>query len=70
VQNWYCLIHFPDGSEGVHLVPGPAPVQQPGQAKPLTIKIVGHPGDWVVRDSIQTRRDDYAAELWVEPHAS
>jgi hypothetical protein len=44
-------------------------VQQPGQAKLLTIKIVGSSGEWQVRHAIQTQREDYAAEIWVEPGA-
>jgi hypothetical protein len=70
MQNWYCLVHFPDGTQGIHLVPGPAPLQTPGQTKPLTIQLVGKPGRWLVGEGIATQRDDYAAQIWVEPVAS
>ena len=61
--NWYCLIHFPDGTEKVHLVPGPAPIDDNA-----IITIANVPGHWLVRE-ITTRvpHDMYAAELWVEP---
>lgn len=61
--NWYCLVNFPDGTQSVHLVPGPAPVRD----NPI-IRIIDKPGRWVVR-RITTRvpTTDYAAEIWVEP---
>lgn len=64
MQNWYCLVHFPDGTEGVHLIPGPAPV-----GDRAVIKIVGRPGTWLVRDiTTRVHTQDYAAEIWVEQH--
>jgi hypothetical protein len=63
MQNWYCLVHFPDGTESVHLVPGPAPVRD----QPI-VKIVGRPGTWLVRDiTTHVASQDYAAEIWVDP---
>ena len=64
MQNWYCLTHFPDGTEGIHLVPGPAPVGD----QPI-VKIIVKPGTWLVRDiTRKAHSQDYAAEIWVEPH--
>ena len=64
VQNWYCLVNFPDGTQSVHLVPGRAPVD----ANPV-VKLVGKPGRWQVLDvTVRVGRgDDIAAEIWVSP---
>ena len=67
MQNWYCLTHFPDGSESVHLVPGPAPVY----GNPL-VELLGRPGLWrVTEHSVRDprSRSDFAAEIWVRPAA-
>ena len=64
MQNWYCLVHFPDGTDGIHLIPGPAPVGH----RP-TVKTIGHPGTWLVKDITRdAHTQDYAAEIWVEQH--
>jgi hypothetical protein len=63
MRNWYCLVNFPDGTRGVHLVPGPAPVQQG------IIKILGIPGHWLVKDiDVRVEHLRAAAEIWVEEH--
>jgi hypothetical protein len=63
LQNWYCLIHFPDGTESVHLVPGPAPVHDDA-----VIKIADKPGLWHVLDlTVRVPGMDFAAEISVRP---
>ena len=67
MQNWYCLVHFPDGTASVHLIPGPAPIITPGNAAPI-ITITGRPGLWRVTDCTpRAQGNDYAAAIWVEP---
>ena len=65
MQNWYCLVHFPDDTQGVHLVPGPAPSIHNSRF----IKIVGAPGAWRVTEMTAPIPNgaDYAAEIWVRP---
>lgn len=68
VQNWYCLVHFPDGTSNVYLIPGPAPILAPGKPAPI-ITIAGEPGAWRLTDCVpRARGNDYAAAIWVEPH--
>ena len=64
MQNWYCLVNFPDETQSVHLVPGPAPI-----GNHPVVKLVGKPGFWVVQDITArvSRPDNIAAELWVRP---
>ena len=68
MQNWYCLVHFPDGSEEVHLIPGPAPIVEPGKKAPI-ITVLGKPDLWRVTDSLtRAHGNEYAAEIWVESY--
>jgi len=60
METWYCLIHFPDGRTGIHLVPGPAAVQEQ-----VVVRISDRPGQWVI-EGIRSERLGYAAELWVQ----
>lgn len=64
MQNWYCRVHFPDGTERVHLVPGPAPVYSNA-----SIQLADKPGLWFVLEiTVHVPADeDYAAEIWVRP---
>ena len=67
MQNWYCLVNFPDRTQSIHLIPGPAPVPDVDKGETV-IRIVGKPGTWYVRDiTVRVRSQDYAAEIWVEP---
>ncbi len=66
MRNWRCLTHFPDGTERVRLVPGPAPVPESARDDAIIIKIDSEEGLWVVRDiNLRVNRIDYAAEIWV-----
>ena len=67
--NWRCLTHFPDGSERVCLVPGPAPVPKSADDdRQIVIKLAGQEGLWVVEETnSRVFRLDYAAEIWVRP---
>ena len=66
-ENWRCLIHFPDGSQGIHLIPGPAPVPTPDSMAAI-VEIDGRPGTWFVREiTTLVSGRGCAAEIWVEP---
>lgn len=68
VENWRCMIHFPDGTQGIHLIPGPAPVPTPDSMAAI-VSIEGQPGTWFVREiTTFASSPGCAAEIWVEHH--
>ena len=69
MRNWLCLTHFPDGTERIRLVPGPAPVPPSAtDDRPIVIKIDREDRLWLVKDiSLRVTRLNDAAEIWVEP---